>query len=361
MSKSIFIETERLRNLNSGLGQVCLQVGKEITNISKNIENTICFYIPENKNRIFGEKVQYKFVSKWHKFFKINSKAYDVWHCLHQDSEYFPSEKSTKLILTIHDLNFLERPDYSAEKKAKKLKVLQQKINRADVLTAISEFTASEVRKYLDVQNKEIHVIYNGNSLKIDPNEISELPPPTEEFIFSIGIVQSKKNFHVILPIIQQNPDLHFYIAGDDDTSYADEIQEMIEEIGIADRVHFLGIISEKQKIWAYQNCKAFVFPSLSEGFGLPVVEAMSVGKPIFLSNLTSLPEIGGDDAYYFNDFSPENMVKTFQEGMADFEKNPQKSERLRQRAAKFTWKKAAEAYWELYLRLTGKSVNGTR
>jgi glycosyltransferase involved in cell wall biosynthesis len=121
--------------------------------------------------------------------------------------------------------------------------------------------------------------------------------------------------------------------------------------MGIADRVHFLGIITEKQKLWAYQNCKAFVFPSLSEGFGLPVVEAMSVGKPIFLSNLTSLPEIGGDDAYYFNDFSPENMVKTFQEGMADFEKNPQKSERLRQRAAKFTWKKAAEAYWELYLR----------
>jgi glycosyltransferase involved in cell wall biosynthesis len=91
------------------------------------------------------------------------------------------------------------------------------------------------------------------------------------------------------------------------------------------------------------------VFPSLSEGFGLPVVEAMSVGKPAFLSRLTSLPEIGGDAAYYFESFEPESMIATVQRGLKDFDEHPQRAAELRAFAARYSWSRAATEYWALY------------
>ena len=92
-----------------------------------------------------------------------------------------------------------------------------------------------------------------------------------------------------------------------------------------------------------------FCFPSLSEGFGLPVAEAMTFGKPVFLSNLTSLPEVGGKEAYYFDDFEPETMAKILHDGLHDFGQNALRQERMRKRAAGFSWPDVAEAYWKLY------------
>ncbi len=81
----------------------------------------------------------------------------------------------------------------------------------------------------------------------------------------------------------------------------------------------------------------------------MPVIEAMSLGKPVFLSRLTSLPEVGGTEAFYFDDFSAQNMRKTFEEGMANYLKNPEKAERIKEWAKQFTWENAAAEYLNLY------------
>jgi glycosyltransferase involved in cell wall biosynthesis len=81
----------------------------------------------------------------------------------------------------------------------------------------------------------------------------------------------------------------------------------------------------------------------------LPVIEAMSFGKPVFLSNLTSLPEIGGGEAYYFSDFEPNTLIEAFANGMKQFENSPGKGEKLKSWAAQFTWEKSAKQYLEFY------------
>ena len=116
----------------------------------------------------------------------------------------------------------------------------------------------------------------------------------------------------------------------------------------LSERLHILGPVSEDDKAWYYSNCLAFMLPSLAEGFGAPVVEAMRFGKPLFLSDLTSLPEIGADVAFYFNSFDPENMQQVFSEGITEFKKNGL-SKRIMKRGNEFNWENSAEKYLKIY------------
>lgn len=109
------------------------------------------------------------------------------------------------------------------------------------------------------------------------------------------------------------------------------------------------GAISNEEKYWLLQNTTAFLFPSLAEGFGLPVVEAMSAGVPVFLSDLTSLPEIGGAEAYYWSGFEPEHMIKVMEDGLQHFAETPGHSEKLIKRSTMFSWGNAAKNYLDFY------------
>ena len=355
MQKTIFLETERLRNLHSGLGQFCWHLGQALCQqADESLRFT--FFVPSQHRGIFGQNIDYQTVSPIYKFFPLPQKK-DIWHILHQDSAYWPSRFSThrpKVILTIHDLNFLERSDYSQAKKQQKLAILQHRIDRADVLTTISDYTASVIKTHLQTDHKPLHVIHNGNSLvAIDlsnfstPDELKSIR--ANQFLFSIGVVHPKKNFHVLLPLLQQNPDLQLVIAGNTANPYSQKIVEIAQKLGVANQLMLLGNVSDEVKYWLFQHCLAFVFPSLSEGFGLPVVEAMSIGKPVFLSNLTSLPEVGGDAAYYWQNTDPTHLQAVFEQGMTDYQANATKKEAIQRQARRFTWQKAAEKYILLY------------
>ena len=107
--------------------------------------------------------------------------------------------------------------------------------------------------------------------------------------------------------------------------------------------------MSDEEKVWWYSHCDAFVFPSISEGFGLPVVEAMSLGKPVFISNLTSLPEIGGPEAFYWESFDPDIMTEVFKKGMLEYGSDRTKAERIRKWSERFSWENTARDYLKLY------------
>ncbi|HTL81451.1 MAG TPA: glycosyltransferase family 1 protein [Bacteroidia bacterium] len=344
--RKVLLEMEKLKDPYSGLGQFCLHLGEQFQLIDP-AEPELTFYLPGDKKNIFGNKFHYKEHSSLHKLFKLKGSEYDVWHCLHQGSHYLPTDKKTKLLLTIHDLNFLEK--YAGAKQQNKLKMLQQKVDRASAITVISKFTESIARKNLDLKNKPVHVIHNGNSLKT----FSEVPKPSfinfQEFIFSIGIVSPKKNFATLIPLLKHNKELHLVIAGNNSSAHANELIDLAKKAGVNGRFHLVGTIDERTKYWLYKNCKAFVFPSLTEGFGLPVVEAMSLGKPVFLSDLTSLPEVGGKEAYYWTDFDPGEMNQVFLNGMRSFGADPGKVDRSIMWAGQFSWRKAAVSYLSLY------------
>ena len=341
--QKVLVEMEKLHNTNSGLGQFCLGLGQALTEQSKH--TALHFLVPEKKKGIFGNNAIYILLKNYLSFLWNKPKGFDVWHCTHQESKYLP--RNSKLILTIHDLNFLYK--YKGLKKKLKLNALQRKVKSASAIVAISQFTANEIKQHLQIDEKKLHVIYNGVSLK--STEPVELPAflKDQKYLFSIGIMNPKKNFHVLLPLLQNKPELKLVIAGNDSHDYVNKIKEKALALGVLSQLHFMGAVSDELKYTLYKNCYAFVFPSLSEGFGLPVIEAMLMGKPVFLSKLTCLPEIGGPEAFYWDNFEANNMREVFENGMTVYESDPGKAERIQQHAAQFSWEKAAKAYLDLY------------
>ncbi|MFD2571135.1 glycosyltransferase family 4 protein [Spirosoma soli] len=349
---SLFIDAERLRDLNSGLGQVCLHLGRELVRQCPS-DWKLTSLVPKGQMGIFGKApsgalVSYVEASLWRKLYIPD--RYDVWHCLHQDSSYLPSR--AKLVLTIHDLNFLARTDYSEVKKGRKLLDLQRKVDKADALTTISEYTLSIVRQYLKLPaDQVVHVISNGVAVdtKNEQTQPAFMDDSNMPYFLFLGVIHPKKNVHTLLPLLEAFPDYRLVLAGPDGHPYAQHIGEQAQKLGIADRLIMPGAVDEAAKFWLYAHCEAFLFPSLSEGFGLPVAEAMTFGKPVFIANLTSLPEVGGKEAYYFENFEPEQMAQTLHDGLNDFGQNPLRQQRLRKRAAGFNWPNVAEEYWKLY------------
>jgi glycosyltransferase involved in cell wall biosynthesis len=249
-------------------------------------------------------------------------------------------------VLTIHDLNFLYEKK-SAPKQQSYLKKVQRNIDRADHIVAISEFTRQDVLKHLKLNNKPISVIYNGCVVKSFPAYTNTEITASKPFLFALGTVIPKKNFHVLVPLLKGN-DHDLIIAGKADEAYKAFIMEQASLYGVADRVKIIGPVSNEDKYLYYKHCKAFLFPSLAEGFGIPVIEAMFFGKPVFLSAKTSLPEIGGNLAYYFENFEPEYMQKVFAEGLSHYEQT-QPSQAIINHATQFSWEKCAKAYWAIY------------
>lgn len=327
MTKKILIDFEKIKDPFSGLGQYCAHL------------KTFFDQSPLN--------LHYWRPGKWGKLAKkvpFILPTSDVFHAVHQDSPYMPWSSKTKYILTIHDLNALYETTQFGSGEFYKYN-LQKKIDRASVITFISQFTGEEVARHFKVDPAKTKVIYNGISL----GKTAEKPAfvPEGNFLFSVGTVLPKKNFHVLIDFLKLVPDYKIVIAGTTFHSYAKEMQARIHNEGLSDRFFLVGTIDEAHKVWYYQHAKAFLFPSLLEGFGLPVAEAMSMGLPLFISDKTSLPEIGGPDAFYFNDFSPEKMRDVFISGMNSF--TPEIKKRLIERSKMFDWKKAADQYLEIY------------
>lgn len=355
---SLFVDAERLRDLNSGLGQVCLHLGRALVEHRPAGWN-ITFLVPKGRSGVFGDGVHYVEASWLRKLWLPGQ--YNAWHCLHQDSVYLPRAGQGRLVLTIYDLNFLERPDYSAAKKARRLAGLQRRVDRASLLTAGSGYTADVVRQHLRVPAtlplRVVHtgVAFGADDLPADQPQPAFLAGSDAPYFLFVGVIHPKKNVHTLLPLLEAFPDYRLVVAGPNGHAYAGHIREQAGRLGVADRLLMPGAVDEQTKLWLYAHCDAFLFPSLAEGFGLPVAEAMTFGKPIFISRLTSLPEIGGPEAYYFDTFEPEDMAKILHDGLHDFAVNPLRSERLRRQAARFTWPSVAREYWTLYQELASR------
>jgi glycosyltransferase involved in cell wall biosynthesis len=337
---------ERLRNLNAGLGQYCLHLGRALAALPAAKEAHFECYLPKPMGGILGASFGYRSVRKWQKLTGVATDA-NLWHCTHQDSAYFPVHKETAVAMTIHDLNFLERSDYSNWRKKVKTRRLQQKINRCKGLVYISEFVKNTVHAHLTIPAGTTEkVIYNGVALGIPTANTAE--QRNQPYLFSIGL-HPKKNYLAGLPILKTNPAYQWVIAGADDKGYRGELEKAAADLGVSHQLEFTGAVTEEAKWKLYQDCSAFVFPSLAEGFGLPVLEAMAFGKPVFLSDRTSLPEIGGQEAFYFKNFEPGHVQQVFEAGMQHMLQDPEKPERMKTYAARFTWDKAAKEYLSLY------------
>jgi glycosyltransferase involved in cell wall biosynthesis len=347
MTKHVLVDLHRLRhNPFNGLYRFCRELGTALIPHSTP-SLRLHYYVPATQIGTFGDPVSYAVQRSVDKYYRLGTRQYDVWHATTGLSWYRPFNRHTRIIYTIHDLNFLiEEPDQTARNK-RLLRQMQERANRAHQLVFISDYVQQYCERYMQLGDKPRTVIYNGGSGLLP--DISHHTPdylPKRPFLFAVGLVQPRKNFH-LLPALLQNNEYELVIAGLNDFEYGKTVAAAIAEWGMQDRARLIGPVSEADKAWYYQHCSAFLFPSFAEGFGLPLIEAMQYGKPVFTTRETCLPEIGGDAAFYFSALDPEAMQTDFARGMDLFD--AQRAEQCRQRAALFTWDRAAAQYAQLY------------
>ncbi len=342
----LFLETERMANLTSGLGQVCLHLGHELVR-QQPPGWELTFLVPPEQVGQFGPSAKYVVATRWRRLLRL--RGYDVWHCLYQGSRFLPGGR-TPLVYTILDLNYLAMPEYSDKRKVRQKARYQYRINRASVVTTISDYVAQDVRRQMVMPTTTpLDVIYCGVDV---PADVPTGPPtlqPNGPFLFFVGMIHPNKNVHTLLPLLKAFPHYRLVLAGPDTGTYGQQIREEARQLGVLDRLLMPGAIDEPTKWWLYAHCDALLFPSLLEGFGLPVVEAMAFGKPVFCSTATSLPEVGGPVAFYFPSFDAQTVVDTFRRGMDTYRYDPTLPDRLRQQSQRFRWDTIAAEYWKVY------------
>jgi len=344
---NVLVDLHRLGgNKYNGLYHFCYQLGSHLLQAPDPAVD-LHFYVPESAKGIFGDRMKYATQRSRDKVFRFGTGKYDVWHIATTLSWYRPFNRYTKNIFTIHDLNFLQEEEYTEASKKKYLSLIQQRVNRADHLTFISNFAHRQAAENLKLSNKPYSIIYNGCNIPLAVGNIQPTYKPITPFLFTIGQLHSRKNFHV-LPALLVGNDYQLIIAGLNDFPYTQKVIAEAKKHGVENRLKLIGPITDEEKSWYYQHCEAFVFPSVGEGFGLPVLEAMHFGKPVFLANSTSLPEVGGDVAYYFNSFDAEAMQSVFEKGMNDYNSNERTSQ-IKEQVQQFDWNAIAQEYISLY------------
>ncbi len=344
----ILVEVERMKYPYTGLYYYCLQLAE---NLEKYYGDTFDFTFLKYPGTRLPASLNTKNRNFIDKTFFYKDLSYDLYHGTWQLTKFVPKGK-IKFVYTIHDLNFLYT-DKSKLKKKRLLQQIQERIDRADIITTISQYVKNDIEKHLDTRGKPIYVIYNGVELKEFPGFDSPHYRPSGPFLFSLGTVLYKKHFHV-LPALLKGNRFELIIAGiQPDKNYVRQILEEARKHGVEERVHLIGPVTDEEKYWYLKNTEAFLFPSISEGFGLPPIEAMRLGKPVFLSTKTSLPEIGGPVAYYFENFDPEHMSKVLMKGLEDYKTNNRREAIIRW-SRKFTWENAVRAYADVYKKALG-------
>jgi glycosyltransferase involved in cell wall biosynthesis len=350
--KRIILDCDLMRYRDSGLYHYCLNLGQHIQRLlNQDRSADICFYVPPAEKNVFGPEAKCVVEKRsiWNIFNPFLRKC-TIWHAPFQSGRLVPDKRKypdIKVLLTIHDLNCLYE-DKTAKERRLSLQQTQHLIDRSDAVVCISHHCKKDVTTQLDTGNKPIHVIHNGTHHVNVPPEKPSGYRPAVPFLFTMGYVNRKKNFHTLVPLLE-NSSIELVIAGRlDEPDYISNMKKQAEALGVNDRLKILGPVPEEDKAWYLCNCEAFLMPSLAEGFGAPVVEAMAFGKPVFLSNRTSLPEIGGDVAFYFETFDANHMQQVLKTGMGEYKKNGL-AYRITRRGNEFSWEIKAKEYLRVY------------
>lgn len=349
MRKSVILETHNLKNPTTGFGTFNYGLIRGLSGLDfGNLDLTLLAYKPQKIADEFGDKFKYKKIYTFnrHKGFRIRKK-HDLWHSVNQNLKFEP-HKTSNYLLTIHDVNFAE----SAKKPCKYYKAFLEKLERSNAITYISEYAREQTHSHFTIPDVPEYIIYNGNPITgyTDTTQYKPEVPTDKPFLYSIGDFLPKKNFIAIVEMMLHIPDFNLVISGNNNKSYGDQVSEAIIANKLQNRVFLTGKVSDSGKQYYLSNCSGFLFPSIGEGFGLPPIEAMKFGKPIFLANRTSLPEIGGEFSFYWDEFDPEYMASQFYKGMESYNGNVDfYKEKYIERSNMFSWDKASQQYLDVY------------
>ncbi len=275
----------------------------------------------------------------------------------HGLNQRLPGCSFRRTVTTFHDL-FVMTGDYSTAAFRRRFTALaRDAANRSDHLIAVSGFTANQVAQHLGYPRENITVVPHG--LTAIPNfPADELQAFRREqgleaaFLLHVGAIQKRKNIARLVEAFEGiDPPCLLVLAGS--AGYgADAILERIEASPARDRVRRLGYVDAERLAKLYRTAAALVFPSLDEGFGIPVLEAMSAGLPVVTSGRSALTEVAGQAALLVNPDEPESIRAAMIEVLSDAGLREKLIQAGHERAAEFSWQRAARETLEVYRRL---------
>lgn len=257
------------------------------------------------------------------------------------------------------DLAFFHFPQLFTPKDLKQLKSWTgYSVRKAKRIITISQASKDDIIKLYGIEPEKIAVIYPGikQHVSLTPhiypmNELKTKYKIGDDFLLFVGTLQPRKNIVRVIEAFSQlkkqktenkEQDLQLIIVGRKGWQY-EEILAAPEKYDVKDKVKFLDFVPDEDLTLFYQHAKVFVWPSLYEGFGLPILEAMQQGCPVITSNVSSLPEAGGDAALYVDPQSVEEIAGAMGKVLTDKKLRDEMIAKGRKQVEKFSWEKAAQ------------------
>lgn len=357
----------------TGIGRYVYELTENLFDIDKTNEYALFFNEPEfsafnspNKKiqKILVNAPHYSFLEQTRFLHLLNKANLDLMHFTHFNAPIFYARPS---IVTIHDLTLSFFPGKKMTSWLPRLAyqlTLKKALTKAKKIIAVSEHTKKDLKQLFHILPEKIEVIYEGVNAGFhktgveDQKTIQETLKKygiREPYLLYTGVWRSHKNlpklieaFHVIKN--DYGFDGSLVITGRTDPLYEPELKQKTFSLRLENDTVFTGLVPDKELVLLYNGALAYVFPSLYEGFGLPLLEAMQCGVPVVAANSSSIPEICGENnAVFFDPHSSKDMAQKIYEVIS------QKSLRAKliingfERAKQFSWHKMAEETLKLY------------
>lgn len=328
--------TRYFANLNQGLNQT---PGVKSTIGALYSENEYLKNTPILLNNTVGRAIfkgHNSRIYRWNKRysnFLIKGNNFDVFHPTYYDT-YFTAQLKKPLVITVHDMIHEQFASFFPDAEVM-IARKKQLIEKADAIIAISQHTKNDIVKFFPRSEGKIKVVYHGyGDTNLPPANLS-LPG---SYILYVGDRNYYKNFapfvKAIAPILQADENLNLLCVGGG--SFDNTEQALLTQLAIAGKCRQLTA-TEAGLQQLYQQAKLFAFPSLQEGFGLPLLEAFGNSCPVICSQATSFPEVAGDAAVYFDPLDGNSMAAAVSRVLCDAELSAQLISKGRQRVKQFT------------------------
>lgn len=271
----------------------------------------------------------------------------DLFHGLNQRID---SIRHRRTVSTFHDL-FVLTSDYSTpEFRARFAAQARTAAERSDLIIAVSSFTATQVEQLLKVEPARIRVVPHGARTVTPGGDAAN----REQMILFVGAIQRRKNVMRLVEAFESiAPGWKLILAGSAGFG-AEAILQRIEQSSRKDDIQVLGYVADPILETLYRRASIFAFPSLDEGFGMPVLDAMAYGVPVLTSNVSAMPEVAGDAALLVRPTDLDSIANGLSTLISDGSLRADLTQRGLKRCREFSWEKTVEGTWRVYQELFG-------
>ncbi len=269
--------------------------------------------IEQKPKSFLSKKLSSLWRSKWIVKQLVKEKI-EIYHGLTGELPYGIEKTNIKTVVTIHDLIFMRYPElYKAIDRKIYFKKFKFAADIADVIIAISEQTKQDIVDFLEINPNKIQVIYQGChqvfkdelSAKFQKEVLNKYHLP-KSFILNVGAVNERKNVLNLIKAIENTA--HNLVIVGTGTAYFQKVKKYVTNHKLNDRVFFLSGMSMEEIATLYQKAQLFVYPSIFEGFGIPIIEALYSQTPVITSKGSCFPEAGGPNSIYINPKSVDEI-----------------------------------------------------